>query len=128
MENKTESPLLNKSFSFAIEIIHLYEYIRDYHKEYVLSKQILKSGTSVGAMVREAQNAESLMDFIHKLSIAQKEADETIYWLELLRETSFIEPEHFTVLHPKAVELLRLLKSSILTCKQRNARKQQSHN
>jgi len=81
MKKNKENVLLVKSFSFAIRIVKLYQYLVAEKKEYVLSKQLLRSGTAVGALVREAQNAESKADFIHKLGIAQKECDETIYWL-----------------------------------------------
>ncbi len=83
----SESIIKDKSFLFAKRVIKLYQYLTDKKKEFVLSKQILRSSTAVGALVREAQNAESKADFIHKLAIAQKECDETIYWLELLTET-----------------------------------------
>lgn len=76
-----------KSFDFAVRIVNLYKYLSETKKEYVLSKQLLGSGTSVGANIRETDNAESKLDFIHKLSIAQKECDETLYWLELLKVT-----------------------------------------
>jgi len=79
----------DKSFKFAVRIINLYKKLIA-EKEYVLSKQLLRSGTSVGANVREAQNAQSPKDFIHKLSISQKEADESLYWIELLKETNYI--------------------------------------
>jgi four helix bundle protein len=78
-----ENLIKKKSFNFAIRIVKLNQYLQADKKEYVLSKQLLKSGTSVGAMVREAEHSESKLDFIHKLSIAQKEINETIYWLEL---------------------------------------------
>lgn len=76
----------DKSFKFAVRIINLYKKLIA-EKEFVLSKQLLRSGTSIGANVREAQNAQSPKDFIHKLSISQKEADESLYWIELLKET-----------------------------------------
>jgi len=76
-----------KSFLLAKRIINLYKYLSENKKEFIVSKQLLRSGTSVGALIREAQNAESKQDFIHKLSIAQKECDESLYWLELLHET-----------------------------------------
>jgi four helix bundle protein len=75
MNEKKENMLLVKSFSFAIRIVKLYQYLVAEKKEYVLSKQLLRSGTAVGALIREAQNAESKADFIHKLGIAQKECD-----------------------------------------------------
>ena len=84
-----------------------------------MSKQLLKSGTSVGANVREAQNAESKMDFIHKLAIAQKECDETIYWLDLLEATEYISKDRHSKSSKKANEILKIIKSSILTTKQR---------
>src|SRR5690242_10108812 len=81
--NMKENLLKDKSFMFAIRIIKLYKYLCDEKKEFVLSKQVLRCGTSVGALVREAEHAESKADFVHKLAISQKEINETIYWLEL---------------------------------------------
>ena len=86
-------------------------------KEFILSKQYLRSSTSVGANIRESRHAESRKDFIHKLSISLKECDESIYWLELLKESNYINLEQFTIFEGSAIELLRLLKSSILTAK-----------
>ena len=80
----------NKSFHFAIRIVKLHKFLLENKKEYVLSKQVLRSGTAIGALVREAQNAESNADFIYKLGVAQKENDETLYWLELLFETDIL--------------------------------------
>ena len=85
----SDNPIKEKSFAFAIRIIKLYQYMISEKKEFVLSKQLLRSGTSIDANIREAQNAESKANFIHKLSIAQKETDETLYWLELLKETTY---------------------------------------
>lgn len=117
--NKKENILLVKSFSFAVRVVNLYKYISSERKEYVLSKQLLRSGTSVGALVREAQNAESKADFIHKLGIAQKECDETIYWLELLKETEYISKNEFDSLNDDSTQILKIIKSSILTVKQK---------
>ena len=78
-----------KSFDFAVRIVRLYQYLSSNKKEYVLSKQLLRSGTSVGAMVRESEHSESKADFIHKLAIAQKESNETEYWLSLLIDTDY---------------------------------------
>jgi four helix bundle protein len=114
-----KSILLEKTFAFAIRIIRLYQYLINEKKEYVLSKQILKSVTSIGANSREAQNAESKMDFIHKLAIAQKEADETLYWLELLKATDYINETEFISLTNDCIEILKIIKSSILTTKQK---------
>ncbi len=114
-----KSIIQDKSFAFAVRIIKLYQYLADTKKEYVLSKQLLRSGTAIGALVREAQNAESKKDFIHKLGIAQKECDETIYWIELLKETEFINHIEFESINHEAIELLKMLKSAIITSKQK---------
>lgn len=96
--------LQQKSFTFSVRIINLYKYLIENKKEFVLSKQLLRSGTAIGALVRESRNAESKMDFIHKLGIAQKECDKTLYWLELLNETSFLSDKEFESMHPAAEE------------------------
>lgn len=111
-----ESIVKNKSFDFAKCVIALYRILID-RKEFVLSKQLLRSGTSVGANVREAINGQSKADFIHKLAIAQKECDETLYWLELLRETNFITENEFKEIYEDASSLLKIIKSIILTSK-----------
>ncbi len=114
-----KSIIKDKSFVFAIRVVKLYKYLIENKREFILSKQLLRSGTAVGALVREAQNAESSKDFIHKLAIAQKECDETIYWLELLKETEYINQVEFEELQFNAVELLKMIRSSILTIKQK---------
>jgi four helix bundle protein len=98
-------------------MINLYKELIYKKREYIMSKQLLRSATSVGANVREARNAESKNDFIHKLGIAQKECDETIYWLELLHETDFISKEDFIQQSNGVIEVLKIIKSSILTAK-----------
>ncbi len=105
-----------KSFIFAIEIVGLYKVLVE-RKEFVLSKQLLRSGTSIGANVREAEHAQSKADFIHKLSISLKEANETEYWLDLLFETKYISEEEFESIKYKIIELLKLLTSIINTSK-----------
>ena len=119
--SKKKSILKDKSFLFAIRIIKLYQHLTEMKKEYVMSKQLMRSGTAIGALVREAQNAESTKDFIHKLSISQKECDESIYWLELLKATDYIEEQEFESLNNDANELLKMLRSSIITSKQNNS-------
>ena len=114
---KKDNIVLNKSFRFAIRIIRLYQHLKDTKKEFVLSKQMLRSGTSVGANVREGNNAESKADFIHKMGIAQKETDETMYWLELLNETDYLTVTEFDSIYQDANELLKLIRSIILTAK-----------
>ena len=107
-----------KSFAFAVRIVKLYQYLCNDKKEFVISKQLLRCGTSVGAMVREAEHAESKADFKHKLGVAQKEINETIYWLELLKETSYLNTEQFISLNNDAIEIIKLLTSIIKTTKE----------
>ena len=109
------SAVREKSFAFAVRVVNAYKYTAATHREYVLSKQMLRSGTAIGALVREAEQAESRQDFLHKLRVALKEATETEYWLLLLRETGFLAPRAFTSLHRDLLELLRLLTSIINT-------------
>lgn len=106
-----------KSFAFAIRIVNLYKFLTSEKKEFVLSKQLLRSGTAVGALVREAEQGESKADFVHKLAIALKEANETEYWLELLHQTEYLEQKAFESIHKDNVELLKLLTSIIKTSK-----------
>lgn len=115
---KTKNIIVNKSFDFAVEIVKIVKVIQNVHKEYILTKQLMRSGTSIGANVREAHNAESKKDFIHKMSIAQKECDETKYWLEIMKEAEYINKVDFTLLYNQASELLKILRSIIMTTKQ----------
>jgi four helix bundle protein len=108
-----------KSFAFAVRIVMLYKYLCDEKKEFVLSKQLLRSGTGIGTLVREADQAESKLDFIHKLAIALKEANETEYWLLLLRETAYLTASEADSILNDNKELLKLLTSIINTSKQR---------
>jgi four helix bundle protein len=109
------SVILVKSKSFAIRTILLYKYLRDNKKEFILSKQILKSGTSIGANIREAHHGQSKKDFIAKMNIALKEAAETEYWLELLHETDYIDTKMFDSVYKDCNELNKLLISIIKT-------------
>lgn len=108
--------LEEKTYLFALRIIKAYKYLTD-KNVYVLSKQLLRSGTSIGANCREAAYAQSKQDFISKLSIALKETNETIYWLELLHDSNIISDESFTSVHTDALEILKLLISIIKTSK-----------
>ncbi len=110
--------LRKKSFAFALRIVKLSKYLQDEQKEYVLSKQILRSGTSVGALIREAQYAQSKADFLHKLTIALKETNETEYWLQLLKETDYITQKMYDSIYPEINELLKLLITSTKTIKE----------
>lgn len=106
-----------KSFDFALRIVNLYKFLCIEKKEYVLSKQLLRSGTAVGALVREAEQAESKLDFIHKFAIAQKEANETDYWLELLFKSDFLTETQFQSLKSDIVEINKILASIIISTK-----------
>lgn len=106
-----------KSFAFAVRVVNAYKLLISDHKEFVMSKQLLRSGTEAGALYREAEQAESKADFIHKLGIAQKECNETLYWLELLYTTGYLEKELFDHLFSDAQELIRLLTAIIKSSK-----------
>lgn len=112
-----ENVVKTKSFLFAIRVVKLYQYLCLDKKEFVLSKQLLRSGTSVGAMIRESEHAESKADFKHKLAIAQKEINETMYWLELLKETDYLTQDQFISLHTDAIEIIKLVTSIIKSTK-----------
>ena len=112
-----ESILKTKSFGFAIRIIKLHKYLKKQHNEYELSQQVVRSGTSVGAIIREAEHAESRKDFLHKLNIGLKEINESIYWLELLFATDYIDEGMFSSIKIDAEELLKMLIASIKTIK-----------
>lgn len=109
--------LKDKSYLFAVRVVKFYKFLKEDKKEFVLSKQILRSGTSIGAMVEEALQGESKADFIHKLSIANKEANETRYWIRLLRDTDFIDEKISQSLIFDLEELIKLLVSIIKTTK-----------
>lgn len=114
---KNNNVIQVKSYKFAIRTVKLSQYLRDEKKEYVLSKQVLRIGTSIGAMVSESEFAQSKPDFINKLSIALKEANETAYWINLLKDTDYIDAIMFKSLHNDISELLKLLTAIINSCK-----------
>ncbi len=114
--NKSGNPLKQKSYSFALEIIKVCRELQA-EKEFILSKQLLRSGTAIGALVEEANQGESKADFIHKLSIANKEANETQYWIRLLIDSSILSKEMGVPLLEKGVELIKILTASIKTSK-----------
>jgi four helix bundle protein len=107
----------DKSFDFAAKIIELFQYLQNERQEFVLSKQILRSGTSIGALVRESEHAESKIDFVHKLAIAQKECNETLYWLELLERGNYITNSDFKDMNNDGVEIMKIITSIIKTTK-----------
>lgn len=116
---KEKNIFITKSFAFAVDVVKTCQGISEQRREYILTKQLLRSGTAVGALIREAQNAESKADFVHKLAIAQKECDETSYWLELMKETEYLNEDEYKRLSSEATGLLKMLRSSILTTKQK---------
>ena len=122
---KKENKILDISKAFAIRIIRLYQYLRNEKQEYILSKQLLKSGTSIGANVRESINAQSLEDFIHKLNISLKECNETEYWIELLYETDYINEQQFSSIISDNKEITATLIKIIKTSKAKNNAKKE---
>ncbi len=106
-----ENIIVTKSKAFALRIIKMYKYLTTEKKEYIMSKQILRSGTSIGANVKEAIRGQSKVDFYAKMNIALKEASETEYWLELLHESNYIEEKDFLSIYPDCQELLKILMS-----------------
>ena len=116
----SKSILKTKSFDFAVRIIKLYKYLRKTCNEYELPQQILRSGTSVGAIIREAEYAESRKDFLHKLNIELKEINECNYWLDLLVETGYLNIKIYESIKEDSLELLKMLIASIKTTKAKN--------
>ena len=112
-----ENVVKNKSFAFAVRVVKLYQFLCEQKKEFVLSKQLLRSGTSVGAMIREAEHAETKNDFKHKMGIAQKEINETIYWIDLLKETGYVTTEQFDSIKNDAVEIIKLITAILKSAK-----------
>lgn len=114
------NPAVEKSFEFAVRIVNLCKYLTQEHKEYIMSKQLLRSGTSIGANVAEAQRGQSKADFAAKMNIALKEANETQYWLKLLNRTNYLPDSHFQSINKDISELLNIL---IAICKTANGSK-----
>ena len=112
-----ESILKIKSYKFAIRIVKLYQFLSGEKKEFVLSKQILRSGTAIGALIREAEFAQSKADFTNKMNVALKEVNETSYWLEILKDTDYLNEKIFQSLHSDCEELIKMLVSSVKTSK-----------
>ncbi len=113
-----ENVVMNKSYAFALRTVKLYKYLVNEKKEYVLSKQLLRSGTSIGALIREGEHAQSKPDFLNKMNVALKEANETQYWIELLRDSSYLSSEESISIYDDATELIKLLASIVKSTKQ----------
>ena len=118
--NESNKGLLRQlSYAFAVRIVNMVRYLQGDMREFVLSKQVLRSGTAIGALIREAQYAQSEADFVNKLSVALKETNETDYWLNLLRDTKYIDDDAFTSMHDDCGHLMAILTASINTVKKR---------
>ncbi|PID27973.1 MAG: hypothetical protein CR982_04870 [Candidatus Cloacimonadota bacterium] len=116
--DKKTNVIKSKSFDFALRVVKLYKFLLE-KKEFVLSKQLLRSGTSIGALVREAEHAESKADFIHKMAIAQKEANETDYWIELLFQSDYLNKAQYDSISYDIQELNKILASIIISSKEK---------
>ena len=112
-----EYVLREKSYAFAIRVVRLNQYLCSTKKEFVLSKQVLRSGTAIGALIREAEFGQSRADFSNKMSIALKEANETVYWLNLLKDTDYIDDKMFESVSNDCLELVRMLVATVKTTK-----------
>lgn len=111
--------LKSKSYEFTILIVKLSQFLVKGKKDFQISNQLLRSGTAIGALIREAEFAQSPKDFVHKLSIALKEANESSYWLDLLKDTEYISQDQYQNIHSLNIELIKLLIASIKTTKSR---------
>ena len=116
-QQEQDSILKEKSYAFAIRVVNMSRYLVTEEKEYILSKQVLRSGTAIGAMIMESKRAESKPDFIHKLGIALKEAEETQCWISLLKDTKLIDEKMYDSMSRDARELVAMLVSSVNTAK-----------
>ena len=117
MSSQKPNVVREKSFAFALRVIKLAQFLQDEKREFVLSKQVLRSGTAIGALIREAEHAQSRPDFINKMNIALKEANETDYWIELLYQAELITKTSYDDLQPDSKELVRLLAAIVKTTK-----------
>jgi len=117
---KTENLIKDKSFEFALEIIKVSRHLIENKKEYIISKQLMRSGTSVGAMVRESERAESKKDFIHKLAIAQKEANEADYWIALLLQSKYLPASELQQIKSQCQSINKILARILITLRKNN--------
>lgn len=115
-----KNALNDKSYAFTIRVVRMTQFLQNEKREFVLSKQLLRSGTAIAALIREAQYAQSKADFINKMSIALKEANETGYWINLLYDTDYLDSKSFESIQQDCKELLKLLISTVKTSKNIN--------
>lgn len=109
--------VMDKSYVFALEIIDLYKFLKIEKREFVISKQILRSGTAIGALIKEAEHAQSKADFLNKMNVSLKEANETTYWIDLLKDSGYLTDKEYKPINASATEILRLLISIVKTTK-----------
>ena len=114
---KKESVVMNKSYAFALRVVKLYKYLVTEKKEYVLSKQLLRSGTAIGALIKEGEHAQSKADFLNKMNVSLKEANETEYWIELLRDSEYLSTSESLSLLADIAEIIRILISIVKSTK-----------
>ena len=119
IENNKNNPVLNKSYAFALDTVMLYKFLAENKKEFVLSKQLLRSGTSVGANIREAVDGQSKPDFLSKMNISLKEARESLYWIDLLADSNYIDLNQKEKVYKECEELIRMLVSIVKTTKEK---------
>ena len=117
-----DSLIEQRSYKFALRIVKAYKFLSRQYNEFVLSKQLLRSGTSIGAMMREAKFAQSRADFVNKASVALKEANETLYWIELLHDSEYIDDRTFESIHNEAHEITSILASIVKSTKENTAK------
>ena len=117
-----DSLIEQRSYKFALRIVRAYKFLSRQHNEFVLSKQLLRSGTSIAAMMREAKFAQSRADFVNKASVALKEANETLYWIELLHDSEYIDDRTFESIHNEAHEITSILASIVKSTKENTAK------
>ncbi len=125
---KKENVIQVKSYKFAVRVVNLYKFLTNEKKEFVMSKQVLRSGTAVGALMREAEHAQSKADFVNKSSVALKEANETLFWLELLKDTEYLEQKDFQSIYDDADELVKILVKIVKTSKTKIKNEKQKNN
>lgn len=113
-----ENGVKDKSYFFAIRIVKLYKFLSADKREFVLSNQLLRSGTAIGALVKEAEHAQSKPDFLNKMNVALEEANETEYWLMLLKDTDYLSQDEFNSIHKDSAELIKMLISIARTTKE----------
>lgn len=114
---KKDTVIYTSTYSFALRVVNAYKYLLSTHNEYVLSKQLLRSGTAIGALCKEAEHAQSKADFLNKMNVALKEANETEYWLNLLRDSNYIDSNTYESIHKDCLSILRMLVSIVKTTK-----------